>query len=439
MVVIGSILMWLLNENRDKSIPKCGDCNVILISIDTLRADYNNLVKVDHSLTPNLDRLAKKGIVFTQAVSASSWTLPATMSIMSGVYPSRHKVTNKYMAGSAEKDDIEVMNLKKLSPDLVTMAEVFRNHGYRTGGFTGGAGVGNEFGFDQGFEEYFDSINFGGFKDTIPKSLEWIRAHKQESFFVFLHGYDVHGQYEPEGGLDYRYVPKGYSGVYTGNKDEQKELREEGLEKGQLFLKPEDIEFWKGIYAEKVERADYELAKFFEKYRDLGLTNKTVFIITSDHGEEFMEHGRLDHGPTLYNEVIKVPLIMVIPGAKPQKISNPVNNKDIFQTLLKTMNLGKDCCPGQFATETNLLSGNSWWLKDSDYSVFFETEYRYYVDLKGVQVGSLKLISDFLNPKNELYDLRKNPQETDNLYFKYIRKKPDQINKLENFLREEAK
>jgi len=416
------------------SITDCGDCNVILISIDTLRADYNNLVKVDHSLTPNLDRLTKKGIVFTQAVSASSWTLPSTMSIMTGAYPSRHKVTNKYMVSSAEEDDLEVMNLKKLSPDLVTMAEVFRSNGYQTGGFTGGAGVGHEFGFNQGFEEYFDSVNFGGFRDTIPRSLGWIDAHKQEKFFVFLHGYDVHGQYEPEGGLDYRYVPKGYSGVYTGNKDEQKDLREEGFEKGQLFLKPEDVEFWKGIYAEKVERADIELGKFIEEYKNLGMTDKTIFVITADHGEEFMEHGRLDHGPTLYNETIKVPLIVIIPGVKPVKVSNLVSNMDIFQTLIKAANLRKDCCPGQFAKEANLLSTGPWRLKNRNSQIFFETEYRYYVDLKGVQVGSLKLINDFLNSKNELYDLQKNPQETDNLYFEYIRKNPDKINKLENFL-----
>ena len=126
---------------------------------------------------------------------------------------------------------------------------------------------------------------------------------------------------------------------------------------------------------------------------------------------------------------------MVIPGTKSQEISNPVSNMNIFQTLLKTVNLGENCYSGQFAGETNLLSSSPWRLKDSGSSVFFETEYRYYVDLKGVQVGSLKLISDFLNPKNELYDLRKNPQETNNLYFEYIRKNPDKINKLENFLR----
>lgn len=415
MVIIGSILTWLLNENRIKSIRTCENCNVVLISVDTLRADYNNLVKIDHSLTPNLDRLTRKGIIFTQAVSTSSWTLPSTMSIMTGTYPSRHKITNKYIAGPPEEDDIQIMNLKKLSPDLITLAEVFRQNDYRTAGFTGGAGVGHEFGFDQGFEEYFDSINFGGFKDTIPRSLEWINAHKQEKFFVFLHGYDVHGQYEPEGGLDYRYVPKDYSGIYTGNKDEQKELREEGLEKGQLFLKPEDIDFWKGIYAEKVERADYELAKFFEKYRDLGLTDKTIFVITSDHGEEFMEHGRLDHGPTLYNETIKVPLIMIIPGAKPAKVSNLVNNMDIFQTLIKVVNLKENCCPGQFATETNLLSNSPWRLKDKDSLVFFETKYRYYVDLKGIQIGSLKLINNFLNSENEMYNLLRDPLEQEPL------------------------
>lgn len=393
-------VIFLVRQGRESDSYQCLDCNVVLIVIDTLRADFHSFSPDGHSLTPNLDRFVQNGAEFSQAISSSSWTLPAMMSLMTGVYPSRHKVTNKYMVGSVESSDdgLEIMNLSNRAGDLLTLAGIFNRNGYSTVGFTGGAGVDREFGFDKGFEVYDSERNFGGFDYSVPKASEWINNHMRDKFFLFLHGYDVHGQYKPEGGFDYRYVPKGYSGKFTGNKEEQKDLREEGLEKGQLFLTPEDVAFWKGIYAEKIERMDGELGKFFDEYKKSGLMDKTIFVITSDHGEEFMEHDRLDHGPTLYEEIVRIPLYLVIPGKRHQEIKRQIRQIDIMPTLLSLTGVAIDKWPFDQPVGDNLFGTKAWLRSFNNSQAFMETDYRYYVSLVGLRT------SNILGKRKYIYD-----------------------------------
>lgn len=393
-------VIFLVRQGRESDSYQCLDCNVVLIVIDTLRADYHNFSPDSHSLTPNLDRFVQNGTVFSQAVSSSSWTLPAMMSLMTGVYPSRHKLTNKYVVSSAETSDdgLEIMNLSNRAGDLLTLAEIFHTKDYSTAGFTGGAGVGKEFGFDKGFDIYDSEQNFGGFSYSAPKAIDWVDSHKNSKFFLFLHGYDVHGQYEPENGFDYRYVSKGYSGKFTGSKDEQKELREEGLEKSQLFLTPEDVAFWKGIYAEKIEKTDEELGRFFDEYQKRGLMDKTIFVITADHGEEFMEHDRLDHGPTLYEEIVRIPLYFIIPGKKYQEVKRQVRQIDIMPTLLFLTGATIDKWPFDQPVGDNLFGTKVWLRSFNNSQAFMETDYRYYVSLVGLRT------SNILGKRKYIYD-----------------------------------
>ena len=402
-------------ESLRADISPCHDCNVVFVSFDTLRADYAQRRTHGRPLMPTLEQLAERGIVFTQAVSSSSWTLPATMSWFTGVSPSRHRVTNKYSVAEAEGRSEEGLTLQTLAPEFMTMAEAFRSRRYRTGGFTGGAAVHRQFGFDRGFEVYVDDVNFGGFRHTVPVALDWIRTHRDEKLFLFLHGYDCHGQYEPDGGLDYRDVPRGYQGAHTGSAAEQRQLREEGLEKGQLFLTDRDVEFWKGVYAEKVERADQEFRTFLEAYRQLGLMGKTVFVITSDHGEELMEHGRLDHGPTLYEEVVRVPLIVVIPGLrKSLRVSRQVRAIDVMPTILWLAGIEAPEPLAHQMQGTNALEAGS---VPADARI--ETEYRYATFLDALREPSLphwKLIVNRETHAQELFNLSRDAQERRDLH-----------------------
>lgn len=165
----------------------------------------------------------------------------------------------------------KLANLKELSPGLVTLAEIMKRNGYVTGGFTGNAGVSGGFGYEQGFDVYHCVPGtFGGLDRSIPRALAWLRANRDRKFFLFLHGYDVHGQNTPADGFDYRFVDREYDRKYTGSGQEQEALREQGLERGRLTLRDADVRFWRAIYDEKIQRADELERKLFGHFTSIG-------------------------------------------------------------------------------------------------------------------------------------------------------------------------
>jgi arylsulfatase len=394
-------------------INPCSDCNLVFISIDTLRAKNVHFLGYPKNTTPFLDQLTQKSFVFTKDISVSSWTLPATMSWFAGVYPSTHKILNKV---TVLPDGKEIpTSLATNSPNLLTLAQILKANGFVTGGFTGGAGVDHEFGFNQGFDVYSDKRNFGGFKDSIPEAISWIKDHKNERFFVFLHGYDVHGQYVPDGGYDHRFVDFNYQGKLTGSAKEQKELREEGLTRGHLFLTPEDVKFLIALYDEKIQRADDQLKTFFDQLNTLNPAHKTIFIITADHGEEFYEHGQLDHGHSLYDELIHVPLIISMPENNSEyKIDDQVRSIDLMPTALSL--LGVKLTPQltqqlQGTDLTYLMEG-----KHLSLDIYPETDYRYAVSLRAIRTAdNWKFISNQLTNNQELFNLNNDQSEQNNL------------------------
>jgi arylsulfatase A-like enzyme len=390
----------------------CKNCNVIFVSFDDLRAANVHILGYKRKTTSTIDRLAKTGYIFTQAITVAPWTLPSTMSWFTGVYPRDHKITNKLtVTGNGGQQEY---NLKTVSPSLITLAEAFKSSGYATGGFTGGAGVDRSFGFDQGFDTYFDKNNFGGFKDSVPQAISWIKEHKNEKMFVFLHGYDIHGQYMPHEGYDERFVDFDYTGKLTGSPAEQKDLREEGITAGRIFLTPDDVRFLTDLYDEKVQRADEQFGIFMQEYEKISAAYPTVFILTSDHGEELYEHGRIDHGHSLYDELLRVPLFIILPGnTRGKTITDQVRSIDIMPTILDITGITSASLSGQLkgVSLTGLMRG-----MHAELNVFPETDYRYTVKLRGVRTpDGRKLIDNVETNSWELYDLKKDPKEAKNL------------------------
>lgn len=396
---------------------KFKDCNLVFISVDALQAAHVGCLGYERDTTPNLDAIAHQSCVFTSAISAASWTVPSSMTWFTGVYPSEHGVTNKFAVYNDREQ--RPAQLQESAPNLMTLAEMLREQGYATAGFTGNAGVSGPFGFQQGFEEYHHQTGkFGGFDDSIPKAIDWLRRHQDQKFFLFLHGYDAHGQYTPPDGLDYRFVDKAYDRKYLGSSVEQEILREEGLDRGQLTLRDQDVRFWRAIYDEKIQRADHKLKAIFEEFDRLGLTQNTLFVITSDHGTEYYEHRRFDHGFTLYQEQLHVPLLIRLPSQMQCRvIPNRVSSVDLLPTILDLL----DCAPPDRAADQ--MRGESLVAEmlgtPTARDIFSETNYREYTYKRSViSPDGWKLIYTLEGRSRELYDLNHDPKEERDLAVK---------------------
>lgn len=388
--------------------------NVVFVSFDALQASHVGCLGHSRNTTPTIDAVARDGVLFANAISVSSWTVPASMSWFTGVYPSEHRMTNKFAVYNAEVR--KLADLRELAPDLVTLAEILKANGYATGAFTGNAGVNGGFGYEKGFDVYFHERDaFGSMDRSVPEALRWVRANRGRKFFLFLHGYDIHGQSTPDGGYDYRFVDPDYDRRYTGSEHEQETLREEGLEKGQLTMREADVRFWRAVYDEKVQRTDEKFRRFLNEFDQLGLTDRTVFVLTSDHGTELYEHRRFDHGFTLYNELLHVPLVIKAPGRPGGRVvKDRVSSIDVMPTILDLLNID---VPERTRTQLRgrslapALAG-----EPVGRDVYSETDYRQYTYKRSVITPSgWKFIYTLENGGRELYDLKADPRETKNL------------------------
>jgi arylsulfatase A-like enzyme len=267
-----------------------------------------------------------------------------------------------------------------------------------------------------GFDVYFhDRGVFGGLDRSIPEALKWLKANQGRKCFLFLHGYDAHGQNTPAAGFDYRYVDRRYDGRYTGSAQEQEALREEGLDKGRLTLRDEDVRFWRAVYDEKISRADERFGKFLAEYGKLGLAGETLFVLTSDHGTEFYEHGRFDHGFTLYEEQTHVPLFIRLPGQAAGKvIAERVGSIDVMPTVLDLADVQVPEGVRRQLRGASLVPALQGEPVGRD--VYSETDYRQYTYKRSVITpDGWKLIYTLENKSRELFDLNADPGETKDL------------------------
>lgn len=393
--------------------PAYPEHNLVFVSLDALQGRHCGHLGNPRKVTPTLDAMADEGLVFTRCYSVASWTVPASMTWFTGVYPSEHKVVNKFSAFNDREK--RLTNLKELAPNLVTLADILKANGYATAGFTGNAGVSGGFGYQQGFDVYDHPPNvFAGFAQSLPKAIEWVKANKNKKFFLFLHGYDAHGQNTPAEGFDYRFVEKGYDGRYTGAEVEQEALREEGIERGRLKLREQDVQFWRAVYDEKVQRADAKFRKFLDEYEKLGLMDKTVFILTADHGTELLEHHRLDHGFTLYDETLHVPLVIRVPDKRAKRIDTRVSSIDVMPTALELLGVLPPPGVDRQLRGSSLLRFTAGGATPGD--LFAETDYRQHTYKRAiVSPDGWKLICTLEDNTRELYDTTSDSEERFNL------------------------
>ncbi len=295
--------------------------NVIIISLDTLRADHVGAAGYERDTTPNIDQLAEEGTTFLNNYSQAPNTAPSHTSILASLYPSVHGV---YRHGQV------------LDPEVQTLPEVFQQAGYRTAAFTQLNGETYKQGFDH--THFLESpSNAGkGLEDTrvIQK---WISESSDQPFFLFVHSYDVHLPYSPP----QRFIDlfaSGYDGplpVWIQRQDINQ------INRGELDLTARDYQYIVDLYDAELYRADEILGTLFDHVRQAGIWDDTLILVFSDHGEEFGEHGLYGrHTYSLYNELLRTPLILRGPGVPAgKKVTQPTRNIDIAPTLLRLAGL----------------------------------------------------------------------------------------------------
>lgn len=413
IALIGGIALYFAKP-PERAAFSCEGCNVIVIGVDTLRADHVGAMGYERDTTPALDALATKGYLFTNAISASSWTVPAFMAAFTGQYPSVTGVVNKFTVFT--KDEQKLTNLKELSPNTETLAQVMQKNGYATGGFTGDAGVSGKFGYRQGYDAYTDETTFGGLENSEAHALAWLDQIGGKKFFMFFHGYDLHGQFNIPAGYQSRYQPEGYAGPYQGTAKEEEKLREDQLS-APLAYTDADAAFWTAWYDGKLHDADARLQGFLDELSSRGLLDKTVIVLMSDHGEEFFDHGGFDHGLSLYDELVHVPFLIVVPGAEGGKtIPAQVSTMDLAPTIFDIVGVDPDqAMKKQLAGRESLvpyLANPS----KKGYDVFAETDYRDFTHKRSVRTADgWKYILTLESGNEELYNLADDPREKHNL------------------------
>ena len=422
---VAVVLFALATAGCRRSAPDSTDRpNVLLISIDTLRADRLGCYGCPRDTSPNMDRLAAEGVLFERCFSTSCKTTPSHMSIMTGLYPQAHDV---YMWQQGPQG---IYGGKALASSIPTLAETLKKHGYRNAAFTGGANVAAEIGFGRGFDVYDEN-------DNNEAACRWLSQNGDQRFFVFYHTYYTHDPYIPPPPYDSKY-DSNYSGAIPSTTDFLKEMGVQGFsrlhgvwrklhEAWWKKIDPNDPDDWRhvrALYDGAICHVDNRFIRnLIETLEQQGVLDKTLIILTSDHGEEFLEHGRVTHD-SLYREVTHVPLLMRWPERLPagKRVSQLVRGIDIMPTILDLLDIRHNAD----MQGTSLLPAA---LKDRDLRLTAHADFNDYAPpfIESVRSESWFLLMDQRlrrmpdEPRGaypvflQLYDTAQDPAETRNL------------------------
>ncbi len=353
LAAAAAVLAPLLARQGPAAVPRpaagiagaaAGRPNVLLISVDTLRPDHLSAYGYPRPTSPFLESLAAGGVRFDSAFAQASWTLPSHMSLLTSTYPQTHGV-------EAEE--------RSLGAAIPTLAEMLRDAGYDTAAFVSWIYLKAGYGFGRGFERYQEllppaarvdsstrhSIKAGAFVDRVER---WARERarppaegdRRRPYFLFLHLFDPHMSYEPPLELARLFAPQladvdggSYGYLY-------RYIR--GVHPAAPRISGRELEVARALYDGEIRATDDALARLFRVLGDQGLLDRTMVVFTSDHGEELDEHGSMEgHQWTLYDEVLRVPLVVVLPGGehRGRRVPQIVQSIDVAPTILEVAGL----------------------------------------------------------------------------------------------------
>jgi arylsulfatase A-like enzyme len=373
--------------------------SVVVIVIDTLRADHLGAYGGDAGTTPNLDAFAREGFLFRNAYSASSWTRPSIASILTATLPTDHRITTE------RKGDV-------LPPRFTTMQEYFGNRGYRTGAFVTNPHYRR--GMDGDFQRFELHGNMGA-GELYPRVSAFIDEIGTDPFFLLVHNNDPHDSYDYREGFSKHPPESPYrrlDGLFPSHEDGP-QISSDSPEhrSGIRRLDEEAIEEMQDNYDGEIAYLDHFIGGFLDELRRKGLLETTIVAIVADHGEEFLDHGGYWHGATLYDELLRVPFLLRVPGLPGREIETRVSTVDLFPTILDLLNDGERLRGHQRGRSlVALLRGGS----RSGKAILGVTAFR--GDLKySLIVGNMKLIRFAEGEVIGLFDLAADPGERNDL------------------------
>lgn len=385
--------------------------NVLLISIDMLRADHVHSYGYSRPTTPNLDRLASEGVLFENAISSSSWTLPAHASLFTSLPGTVH--------GCTDAD-------RRLSDGFSTLAERFRAAGYATAGFFSGPFLHPAFGFGQGFDHYENCTSYrqeldrqsvekwARNEETMRESHEditnptvlaavrsWFTGRPEKPFFMFVHWWDAHYDFIPPPPYDRMFDPN-----YTGNVTGRDFFHNANLRAG---MDKRDLDHLLALYDGEIAWTDFHIGQLLDDLRTAGLLDQTLVIVTSDHGTEFFEHGKRGHRMTLFDEVLRVPLLVRYPEVFPEgkRRAAQVRMVDVGPTILDVAGLP----PFEFTRGRSLVSLARTGVAPPDAEVAYSDLFSVGRHYRALRTNDWKLIQDLDSRAFYYFDLRRDPGE----------------------------
>ena len=376
--------------------------DVILITIDALRADHLGVYGYDRPTSPHLDALAREAVVVGSHISQAPYTKASMASLFTGLFPSSHKaytISRSFsdtMRGTVSGD---LPQTDVLDPALWTMASAFETAGYQTIGLNTNPFLLKEFGFAKGFQDYeflTNGSDLATAPEVIARALDRIdRRAPGRPTFLWMHLMEPHTPYTPPASVRALFPPR------TPPRPAPPDLVPDWMAQGGSL----DANFYESLYDDEIRSADDALGQLFDGLRKRGMWDRLVLVVTADHGEEFLDHGGFEHNRTLYDEMVHVPLIVKAPGLPPGRRDVETESVDLAPTLARAAGAtppaglaGADIWP-----ELRGTSGGEPW-------AFAERPGEIYM----LRTREWKFISN-LEAHHELYHLTTDPHERENV------------------------
>ena len=368
LAAVAAATVWAVRARRDPRL------NVLLITVDTLRADHVGSYGYMAAQTPALDRLAARGLRFAHATTVAPLTLPAHSSLMTGTFPAFHGVRDN---GGFYLGD-----------DQVTLAKVLQARGYRTGGFVSAFVLDHRWGIGQGFDRYYDDFDLAKYRvdigldavqrpasDVVSKAIEWLDRESARPFLAWVHMYEPHAPYDPPEPIRARFPPT-MIGAYDG----------------------------------EIATADVQVGRLIDHLAADGRLDRTLVVILGDHGESLGEHGEEQHGFFIYDADVRIPLIIAGPDVPSRVVDDQVRIVDVMPTILQLLRIdvprtvqGRSLLPLVRGEALDLVSSSETWYPRHHYG---------WSELTSIRDARYHFIAA---PRRELYDLQLDPGELHDL------------------------